>query len=351
MDENELKALIRRTLPAGASRPRARRILGGVLVLVSVLAASLYLGLTRPHWLLALGVSVGLGNLYVTLMFYGHEVSHGTILRPGPVRSAFQYCAVLIYVVSPHLWKYWHNCTHHQYTNIPTRDPDSFPPMTTEEDREGAFAWVARRIVPGSGHWLSLLNLFIQFTLQGQVVLWRDSRNWRFRGLKRRRAILDSLGMVLFWSVVGFFLGLRSAVFVIVVPMLIANFGLMAYVHTNHLLRPLVDSPRVLDSSMSVRTLRFLDFIHLHFSHHVEHHFFPNLSHQYYPQVRAALLRYAPEQYLAPTHWRALWILYSTPRVYCPNRGFVNPIDGTSVSLSSLEERLRGNSKQWAEEV
>jgi fatty acid desaturase len=190
LDENELKALIRRALPADAGHPQARRIAGGVLVLLSVLATSLYLASARPSWPLALGVSVVLGNLYVTLMFYGHEVSHGTILRPGPVRSAFQYCAVFIYVVSPHLWKHWHNCTHHPNTNIPTRDPDCFPPLAMEEEREGAFAWVARRIVPGSGHWLSLFNLFIQFTLQGQVVLWRDSRGWRYRGFNRRRAMI-----------------------------------------------------------------------------------------------------------------------------------------------------------------
>jgi fatty acid desaturase len=351
LDENELKALIRRALPADASHPRARRIAGGVLILLSVLAASLYLASAQPSWPLALGVSVALGNLYVTLMFYGHEVSHGTILRPGPVRSAFQYCAVFIYVVSPHLWKHWHNCTHHPNTNIPTRDPDCFPPLAMEEEREGAFAWVARRIVPGSGHWLSLFNLFIQFTLQGQVVLWRDSRGWRYRRFNRRRAMVDSLGMLLFWLVLGFCLGLRGTVFVIVIPMLVANIVIMAYVHTNHLLRPLVDSPRVLDSSMSVRTFRFLDFIHLHFGHHVEHHLFPNLSHEYYPQVRELLLRYAPDSYLAPTHWRTLWVLYSTPRFFCADRGFVNPVDGTSVLLSSIEERLRGSGKLRAKEA
>jgi fatty acid desaturase len=350
-DESELRALIRRALPADAVNPRPQRIVGGVLVLVSVLSGSFYLALARPPLVLALGVALVLGNLYVTLMFYGHEVAHGTILRSSLTRNAFQYFSLLIYAVSPHLWKYWHNCTHHPNTNIPTRDPDCFPPLDVEKNREGVFVWLARRINPGSGHWLSFLNLFVAFFLQGQLVLWRDSSGWRHHGFKHRRAIVDSLSMILFWLALGFRLGFRSAVLVIILPMLIANFGLMAYVHTNHMLRPLGDSLTVLDSSMSVTTLRFLDFVHLHFSHHVEHHLFPNISHHYYPRVRELLLRYAPEKYLAPTHWRALRVLYSTPRVFCVNRGFVNPIDGSSVPLSSIEKRLRGGSKRRAERV
>jgi fatty acid desaturase len=342
LDESELKALIRSVLPADAANPQAHRIAGGVLALLSLLCGSLYLALERPHWLLALGISLVLGNLYVTLMFYGHEVAHGTIFRSGRMRTGFQYFSLFIFVVSPHLWKYWHNCTHHAYTNIPARDPDHFLPSAIEGNREGPFIWIARRIVPGSGHWLGLIATFITFTLQGQLVLWRDSRSWRFREFRRQRAILDSMGMILTWLTLGFCLGLRSAVFVIVLPMLIANFGLMAYVFTNHMLRPLSDSPKVLDSSMSVTTCGFLDFMHLHFSHHVEHHLFPSVNHKYYPQIRELLLQYAPDKYLAPTHWRALRVLYSTPRVFCAARGFVNPIDGTAVPISYVEEQLRG---------
>lgn len=345
MDEKQLKRLIRTALPADAHKPKPTRIIGGLLVLLSVILTSLYLAISQPHWLIAVCISVGLGNLYVMLKFYGHEMAHGSILQPGIIRSAFQYCTETIYVISPHLWKYWHNHTHHLHTNVPERDPDYFPPMMVEEMRDGPFAWIARRIVPGSGHWLSLINLFIQFTLQGQVVLWRDSRRWRFTGMNRRRAIIDSAGMVLFWLILALWLGAYAALLVILIPMLSANFIIMAYVHTNHLLRPPADTPRVLDSSMSVRTCEFLDFIHLHFSHHVEHHLFPNLSHQYYPEVRKLLVRHAAERYLAPNHWRALRVLYSTPRVYCPSRGFVNPIDGTTLSLSSLEAQLRDGGK------
>lgn len=344
MDENELKALIRSALPPDAGNAHARRIVGGILVLVALLSGSVYLALAQPHWLLALGISVVLGNFYVTLMFYGHEVAHGTILRPGRMRTGFQYFSLIIFVVSPHLWKYWHNCTHHTHTNMPVRDPDSFLPSAIEGDRRGAFIWVARRIVPGSGHWLALIATFITFTLQGQLVLWRDSRSWQFQQFKRRRAILDSLGMILTWLAFGFGMGLRNAVFVIVIPMLVANFGLMSYVFTNHMLRPLSDSAKVLDSSMSVTTFRFLDFIHLHFSHHIEHHLFPSLSHKYYPKVRELLLQHVPDKYLAPTHWRALRVLYSTPRVFCSERGFVNPIDGSTVPISYVEEQLRGTS-------
>lgn len=340
LDEKKLKALIQQALPAGAGRPQPRRIVGGLLVLAGVAFGSFYLALMQPHWLLALCISLVVGGLYVTLMFYGHEVAHGSILPGKRSRIAFQYFSLLIYAVSPHMWKYWHNSTHHPHTNIPGRDPDCFPPFETEENRKGVFVWLARRINPGSGHWLSILNLFVSFFLQGQLVLWRDSSTWDHRGFNRRRAIIDSLAMMSFWLVLGFYLGFRNGIFVIIVPMLIANFGLMAYVHTNHMLRPIGDSLTVLDSSMSVRTTAFFDWMHLHFSHHVEHHLFPNLSHHYYPQIRELLLRYASEQYLAPSHWKALRTLYSTPRAFCSRRGFVNPLDGSAIPLSSIEAQL-----------
>jgi fatty acid desaturase len=341
VDEAELKKLIRRALPSHASEPQPGRAIAAVLVMLIVVSASSYLVLLRPNWLLALAISFVLGNLYVTLMFYGHEVGHGSILRSSWARLTFQYFTLVIFAVSPHLWRYWHNQTHHAHTNIPTRDPDCFPPLELETGREGIFVWLARRINPGSGHWLSLLNLFVAFFLQGQLVLWRDSLRWQLRGFSRRRAIADTLGMATFWIALGVGLGLSRALLVIVIPMLIANFGLMAYVHTNHMLRPLGKSLTVLESSMSVRTLRFFDFMHLHFSHHVEHHLFPNLSHCYYPQIRQLLFRYAPQDYLAPTHWRALRVLYSTPRVFSAERGFVNPLDGAAVTISSIEEQLR----------
>ena len=127
----------------------------------------------------------------------------------------------------------------------------------------------------------------------------------------------------------------------ILAPMLLANAGVMAYITTNHMLRPLTEAPDCLATTMSVTTLPAVDLIHLHFSHHVEHHLFPSMSHRYYPLVRHSLRRHAGDRYLAPSHWRALLTLYQTPRHYATHDELINPLTGHRLPLVAVEARLR----------
>ena len=79
----------------------------------------------------------------------------------------------------------------------------------------------------------------------------------------------------------------------------------------------------------------------LHFSHHVEHHLFPAIPSCHYPMVRRVLLRHVPERYLAPWHFDALRMLYSTPRLYDQEGGLSDPINGRSARISEIESSLR----------
>ncbi len=54
-------------------------------------------------------------------------------------------------------------------------------------------------------------------------------------------------------------IGPRGALLVILIPMLLANAIVMAYITTNHMLRPLTDEPECLATTMSVTTLRAID--------------------------------------------------------------------------------------------
>jgi fatty acid desaturase len=134
--------------------------------------------------------------------------------------------------------------------------------------------------------------------------------------------------------------GPRGALLIIVIPMLLANVIVMAYITTNHMLRPLSQVPDCLATTMSVTTLGAIDALHLHFSHHVEHHLFPAISHRYYPLVGQSLRRLAGGRYLAPSHWRALVTLYQTPRHYGRYDELVNPLTGHRLPLDVVEVRL-----------
>lgn len=341
--ERHLRALVRADLPPDALRRRPWRLLLVVPMVGTIAGLTALVMLAPLPWWAALAVSVLLGNLYVGLMLFGHECAHGSMVRSPRVQDGLLYFTFLIYLIPPHLWRHWHNRAHHAHTNMDPVDPDNFGTYAAYGKWLGAAINV--RLAPGSGHWLSTLYLFVAFTTQAHHVLWVKSRAAArarpFRGFRRWRAVAEAVGMAGFWVGLGVWAGPRAAVLGIVVPMIVANFVIMSYVTTNHLLRPLSAEYDSLRTTLSVRTLWPLDLLHLHFSHHVEHHLFPTLSHRYYPAVRASLMRHAPHLYLAPPHWRALWVLFTTPRVYDGPEHLVNPLNGRRVAVADVEARLR----------
>jgi fatty acid desaturase len=123
---------------------------------------------------------------------------------------------------------------------------------------------------------------------------------------------------------------------------MIANLGVMAYIVTNHMLRPLSAERDSLTTSMSVTAPPILDWLHFHFSHHVEHHLFPAMGSDGYPRVRACLRRYAGERYFAPGFGAALVAIFRTPRLYADPTTLADPERGTRRALADVERALRG---------
>ena len=305
-----------------------------------IATASFGLGVLPLPWYAALPGSVGVGMLYASLFFFGHEVGHGAIVRSRRIQQMVLYVTCLVYGLSPHLWIIWHNHAHHGHTNSAEHDPDTFG--TLAEFRNRRFSQVLARFAPGSGHWLSAFYLPTFFTLQAHGVLWLYSFGAQFRRFNRRRAVVDSVCMAAFWVAVSIWAGPRGALFAVVIPMLTVNAVMMSYVVTNHMLRPLITDSDSLSTTMSVSTFRAFDVLFFNFSHHVEHHVFPSMSPRYYPLVRRSLYRHAPDRYLAPSHWKALVLVFRTPRLYADPTTLVAPESGRRIPLASVEAAIRG---------
>jgi fatty acid desaturase len=282
-----------------------------------------------------------LGNLYTTLFTGAHDALHGTIFRRRWAQDLVGFAGCVIFCASPSLWRVWHNHAHHHYTNASGMDPDSVGRL--ERFRQLPYARFLHDLILGSRHVLSLLYFPTRLTLQHQLVLWLISkRNPRaYRGLDRRRAMLESAGAVALWIAVSVVLGWRGFVFGVALPMAIANAWMIAYITTQHQLRPLTAENDPLTNTMGVRTARFIDVMHLNLSHHVEHHLFPELSGRSLPQVRAVLEREAGDRYLAPPHWRALAWVARTPRVYFDDHTLVDLDEQRRVELADVERALR----------
>ena len=334
-----IRRRIREELPAEAFRPRPLRALTALALGAAIAALTVVLVAIPLPAAAALLLSVVAGGLYGSLFFLGHDVGHGAVVRSRKAQWALMWPAFSIFVLSPTLWRVWHNKVHHGHTNRDDYDPDNFGFPASYE------LWsvrLASALTPGSGRWPSLLYLPTWVTVQSQLVLWRQSRRCRgFESLNRTRAIAETAVMALFWVGLGLTIGVWPSLLAIVVPMLVANTSVMSYVATNHLLQPLVDDDDQLAASMSVTTHPWLDLIHFNFSHHVEHHLFPAMSSKYFPLVRAKLRRHAGDRYLAPPYWRALRMVFRTPRFHDPHDVLVDPASGRRVSVADVAEALR----------
>ena len=91
----------------------------------------------------------------------------------------------------------------------------------------------------------------------------------------------------------------------------------MSYISTNHLLNPLteeINDPLV--NSLTVYSNSFIHWAHLNFGYHVEHHLFPNISPKYAPIIQKKVLEKWPKKYKKMNHFKALKLVYDTPRFY-----------------------------------
>ena len=339
--DTALRTAIAAELPPAVFVRRPLRVLLVFPLIAFIVGVSGLLLMPALPWYLIVPTLLALANAYVALMFFGHEVAHGATVRSERLQDAVLWLSCAIFVVSSHLWRHWHNRLHHGRTNVPGADPDRYRLVEELAQTPAPIRWLTMRFAPGSGRWLSAFYFFIAFTVHGQAVLWTFSRRQPAIGFSWGRALGETVVVAMGWLTLGLAVGPRGALLIIVIPMLLANAIVMAYITTNHMLRPLTQVPDCLATTMSVTTLGAIDAVHLHFSHHVEHHLFPAMSHRHYPLVRQSLRRRAGERYLAPSHWRALVTLYQTPRHYAKYDELMNPLTGRRLPLDVVEVRLR----------
>ncbi|MEK6600829.1 MAG: acyl-CoA desaturase [Candidatus Binatota bacterium] len=335
-----LVAKMKAELPPEAFQPQPTSALIDIPCLTIIIAGMWALIHLRLPWYAALTVAFFMGNACATMGFLAHEALHGAVFRSRKLQEVLGYLGFFVFCFSPYLWRFWHNQAHHGNTNQPDLDPDSYGTLERFQRVPQLKFQVKTGI--GSGHWSSLFFLFYRFTCHALVMIWLASPNLPgFERMNRRRVIIESAMMASFWIVLGIWGGFQVALFGIVIPMMIANFILMSYISTNHFLRPLTETDESLLNSMSVRTLKWIDILHLNFSHHVEHHIFSRMNHRFTPLVREYLVKYAPDLYVAPPHWKALWYLYKTPRVYLNVHTLIDPFTGRTMDLHELAAELK----------
>ena len=111
-------------------------------------------------------------------------------------------------------------------------------------------------------------------------------------------------------------------------PLLVANAIVMAFIVTNHSLSPLTEVNDPLANSLSVTSPPLVEWLTLGFGYHVEHHLFPSLSSRHAWRVRAAVQQRWPERYQSMPLLQALLALHRTGRVYANDVTLMDPRTG-----------------------
>lgn len=329
---------IKADLPPGTFARQPQRVLWFVPLAGLAIAGTVAIVEAGLPWYARLLIGLVIGHCYGAMGFLAHEALHGSMVRSRRFQNALGYLGFGPVLVSPILWRTWHNQIHHAKTNMGNADPDSFGTISRYE-KAPSTRFVAR-LAPGSRHWSSAFFFAYWFAFHGQVVLWIQARFvGTFARLDRRRAVLDTAALALFWAAVCWWAGPLGSLFAVVVPMVVTNAVVMGYIATNHFLRPMAPTNDPLENSMSVTTLPLIDRLHFNFSHHVEHHLFPTMSPKYAPRVRAWLLENAGDRYVSPAHWKALSYLYRTPRVY---------LDATTLCDPERPDEVRADTREIA---
>jgi fatty acid desaturase len=118
-------------------------------------------------------LSLIIGFAFSGLLFVGHEVMHGGMVRGRRLRLFIGGLCFAPVVVSPHLWAAWHNRVHHANANRLDVDPDMYPSLARYRSHRAA-RFAIDHFALGGRRWRGLLSVFFGFTVRC-----RARRSWR----------------------------------------------------------------------------------------------------------------------------------------------------------------------------
>lgn len=339
-----IAAYVKELKPALSKRAfepaRSRLLWMPVHLAVIVALTSLTAWGLSAHWWIAL-VSVPLiGFSFAGLTFLAHETLHGAVVRGKRLRHLVGFVGFLSFVVSPRLWIRWHNQVHHAHAQEPEADPDAFP-LLERYQRSAQDRLVIDYFSLGQRRWRGVLTLLIGFTFHSAHMLVTARRRGMLSPAEHRWAVAETLLGVSIWLTVGIWVGPAVFVIVYLLPLMIANSIVMAYILTNHSLSPLTKQNDPLVNSLSVTVPRFVDWLTMHFGFHVEHHIFPWMSTRHAKEVRTLIQQRWPERYQSMPLHTALWALFRTARVYKDETTLIDPKTGKQwPTLQPANEQL-----------
>ncbi len=275
-------------------------------------------------------LSLVIGHSMGCLGFLGHEICHGGGISNKKFRHLLAGIGFSAFAIGPHLWSRWHNAEHHGHTQVQDVDPDHLFTLYEYQNRKALKA--LHKLSP-LGCNLVVFSFFCLLMSQRNLVMTSTYlKDPKTKTQEKATLIFQLLLPLTIWIGGTALLGWQVLLFGYVLPLLVANAMVIAYISTNHFLNPLADENDVLAASLSVtfpKWLGWLDALHLHFGAHVSHHLFPHAPSRYCRQIELRMQEIWPDRYhVMPLH-KALKLLWNTPWIYDENGvALINPPRG-----------------------
>ncbi|WML34464.1 acyl-CoA desaturase [Clostridium sp. OS1-26] len=311
-------------LPEKAFKPVPTRLFGGIAYLIAITAGFLAIDLFNLNPLFNFLISIVLGFSFASIGLLAHEILHGTVVKKPWLRNLLGAIGFWPLLIGPRLWIKWHNMNHHAYTQDDDMDPDAW--MSIEQFNNRPFIGWIYRLPIAFRSLFSFTFLTVSFTLHSTRMFFHYINDF-----KPNKRLVVWIQFILPWTTsIGllFYIGPEKWLFAYLIPALIGNFIVMAYISTNHRLNPLVPVNDPLVNSLTVTVPGWLDVLNFNFSHHTEHHLFPRMNPKYYPLVKEQIKKMWPERYHEMPLGKVLISLWKTPRVYYNNTELIDPHKG-----------------------
>ena len=317
---------LRSSLPPDAFKPAHSRLALIPMHVAVIAIATVAIGSGWLPWPIVPVVSIVIGISFACLTFVAHEALHGGVVRGKRAKHLVGWIGFAPFMLSPRLWVAWHDRVHHANANLPD-DPDMYPTLA-EYRANGRIRFFVDAFSLGCRRWRGGLSLILGFTVQSahQLIV-ATTRGFLSAG-QRRLAIAETALGVAVWATVAALVGFVPFLFVFVLPLLVGNTIIMAFILTNHSLSPLVPVNDPLVTGLSVTAPRWIEWITLRFGFHVEHHLFPAMSSRHAHEVRALLQARWPGRYQSMPLRKALGELHRTARVYKDATTLIDPRTG-----------------------
>ncbi|MBE1555422.1 fatty acid desaturase family protein [Sporosarcina limicola] len=334
MSKKDYARELRRLLPKEAFKRSPKRI-GWFYLHMLIIATGFFCIFSSDNLILYFLLSLLIGQSMGILSFLGHEIIHGTVVKGKKKIFFFGTLCMFHWGMSANVWIAWHNRKHHTHTQKWMEDPDCFGPVILFQ--KSTTMQKLQKLTPGSNYKRSYFFLLYWFSFHTMLMIFKTPGLFKSKKEHLYTKIFHLITMI-GWPAILLLLNPKYLIFLWLIPLAISNFLMMGYIATNHFLSPStnkVNDPLV--NSLTVRSFKLLEAFHLHNNFHVEHHLFPELNPKYAPLVQKLILERWPDKYQQMSHWKALKMVYSTPRFYKTETKLIDPRTGNLANTLLAE--------------